>query len=59
MRIVTIITQSAVIDQILTHLRTRSAAGAVPRRGCSVYSLVRRPRLNFGSAQKSVGKTRQ
>jgi hypothetical protein len=30
MRIVAFITQSAVIDQILTHLRTRAAAGAQP-----------------------------
>jgi hypothetical protein len=30
MRIVACITQAAVIDQILTHLRTRAAAGAQP-----------------------------
>jgi hypothetical protein len=30
MRLVACITQAAVIDQILTHLRTRAAAGAEP-----------------------------
>jgi len=45
MRIVAFITQSVVIDQILTHLGTRATSG--DRRGVQSRAILPRPRLRF------------